>query len=139
MTKYLKFLVVLEVIGYVIYIFFVIFGQLNFPFVFTFIQFAIVTMTFITTTVILSSIIEVREAVFNPKTANLDKTVNTGHLRGDINLNRQSTTMNILEKGGTMIEQNSITKKWTCSCGFNNTTSSKECLSCTKPRMDSSR
>ena len=81
-------------------------------------------MTFITTTVILSSIIEVREVVFNPKTANTEKTFNTGHLRGDINLNGQSTTMNILEKGGTMIEQNSITKKWTCSCGFNNPTSS---------------
>lgn len=139
MTNYLRFLIVLEVIGYVFYIFFVIFGQLEFPFIFTLIQFVIVTITFITTTVILASIIEVREAVFNPKKVFLENNPNSDPLRGDIKLKRQSTTMNILEKGGTLIEQNSITKKWTCSCGFNNPTSSKECLACTKPRLDLKR
>ncbi len=139
MSSYLKFLVVIEIIAYMIYLLLVVFGQLNLPIVPTLIHFVIVTMTFITTTVILSSIIEVREAVFNPKKVISEKNLNTDPLRGDININLQSTTMNILERGGTMIEQNSITKKWTCSCGFNNSTSSKECMSCTKPRINSNR
>jgi hypothetical protein len=43
-------------------------------------------------------------------------------------------TTNILEKGGTLIEQNSQTKKWICLCGFHNPTSSMECLFCSKSR-----
>jgi hypothetical protein len=139
MTNYLRFLVIIEVLVYVIYIFVNIFGQFDLPFIIFLIQFGIVTITFITTIVILSSIIEVRDVVFKSKNPNLVKTPTTDYLRGDINLSRQSTTMNILETGGRLIEENSITIKWTCSCGFNNPTSSKECLSCTKPRINSNR
>ena len=138
MTGYLKFLATMEAIGYVIYLFLLIFGQFELPNWLALTQFLIVTFSFITTEVILVSIIDVRQAVFK---RNQDIPV---ALRSKPNpyLETQPTgtgTTNILEKGATLIEQNNMTKKWICSCGLHNPTSSYECLSCTKRRPFTNR
>ena len=138
MTNYLRLIAMIEVIVYLIYLFLFIFGQLNLPNGIAFVSFLIITFSFITSEVILASIIEVRDVVFN-RYQDLQETLQNKSKPSRLSDMTSQGTTNILEKGGTLIEQNSITKKWTCSCGFNNTTSSKECLSCTKPRMDSSR
>jgi hypothetical protein len=138
MTGYLKFIATMEAIGYVIYLFLLIFGQFDLSNWLALTQFLIVTFLFFTSEVILVSIIEVREAVFD---RNQDIPV---ALRSKPNpyLETQPTgtgTTNTLEKGGTLIEQNSMTKKWICSCGLHNPTSSYECLSCTKRRPFTNR
>ncbi len=133
MTAYLRFIATLEVIAYVIYLFLLIFGQFDLPSVLALISFLLVTFSFITTEVILGSIIEVREAVFG-RGEGIPEALRTKpnpYLDGD---STPKGTTNILEKGGTLIEQNSQTMKWVCSCGFHNPTSSYECLSCTKHR-----
>jgi hypothetical protein len=138
MTGYLRFLASIEAIGYAIYLFLLMFGQLNLPNGLVFVSFLVVTFSVITSEVILISIIQLREAVFD---RNQDIPV---ALRSKPNqfLETQPTgtgTTNILEKGGTLIEQNSMTKKWICSCGLHNPTSSYECLSCTKRRPFTNR
>jgi hypothetical protein len=138
MTGYLKFIATMEAIGYVIYLFLLIFGQFDLSNWLALTQFLIVTFLFFTSEVILVSIIEVREAVFD---RNQDIPV---ALRSKPNpyLETQPTgtgTTNTLEKGGSLIEQNSMTKKWICSCGLHNPTSSYECLSCTKRRPFTNR
>jgi hypothetical protein len=132
-TAYLRFIATLEVIAYVIYLFLLIFGQFDLPGILALISFLLVTFSFITTEVILGSIIEVREAVFG-RGEGIPEALRTKpnpYLEGETT---SKGTTNILEKGGTLIEQNTQTKKWVCSCGFHNSTSSYECLSCTKHR-----
>lgn len=129
MTGYLKFLAMIEAIAYVIYLLLFFFGQFNLPYALKYLELIIlliVTFSFITTEVILGSIIEVREAVFGVSKENYNLNV-----EGE---RKPSGTANILEKGGSLIEQNSLTKKWICPCGFHNPTSSNECLSCSKRR-----
>jgi hypothetical protein len=138
MTGYLKFLATMEAIGYVIYLFLLIFGQFDLPNWLALTQFLVVTFSFITSEVILGSIIEVREAVFD-RNQDIPEALRS---KPNPYLETQPTgtgTTNILEKGGTLIEQNSMTKKWICSCGLHNPTSSYECLSCTKRRPFTNR
>lgn len=133
MTGYLKFVATIEAVGYFIYIFFLIFGQINLPVGLAWISFLIVTFTFITSEVILGSIIDLREEVFNRNQSVQETVPAKSNLYSEYQPNPKEST-NILERGGTLIEENEMIKKWTCSCGFNNPTSSQECLSCTKRR-----
>jgi hypothetical protein len=133
MTVYLKFLATIEAIGYVIYLFLLMFGQMNMPSGLVFVSFLVVTFSVVTSEVILISIIELREAVFdrNQDIPEALRTKPNPYLEGQPS---NKGTTNILEKGGTLIEENEMIKKWICSCGFHNPTSSLECLSCTKRR-----
>jgi hypothetical protein len=133
MDGYLKFIAMIEAIGYFIYFFLFFSGQIDLPGDFAWISFLLVTFTFITSEVILASIIEVREAVFNRYQGGREPLSTKSKPYSDSQQSQQGTT-NILEKGGTLIEENEMIKKWTCSCGFHNPTSSQECLSCTKRR-----
>jgi hypothetical protein len=138
MTGYLKFIAALGAIAYVIYLFLFMLGQSDLPTGIAFISFLLVTFSFITSEVILISIIELRETVLHHH-QDIPEPLRT---KPNPYLETQPTgtgTTNILEKGGTLIEQNSMTKKWICSCGLHNPMSSYECLSCTKRRPFTNR
>jgi hypothetical protein len=108
MTGYLKFLVLIESLAYFLYLLFFLFprGSFNFSGIENLTYFVLVTFGFVTSIVILLSIIDVREAVFN---------------------------QGVLSDGHQRLFQTKIPSgQWTCTCGFSNPQSQKMCLSCGK-------
>jgi hypothetical protein len=140
MTGILKFALVLQVIGYIIYLIVSLIGGIDYPSGYDFIVFIAVTFGFLLNIAILGSIIELRERFLDSSsspTYTNRSTTNSSSRTGSYvpptfpSVNRESST-NIMKSGTFLIQEHETNHGWTCDCGIKNQSGAAACIGCGK-------
>jgi hypothetical protein len=143
MTGILKFALFLQIVGYIIYFFTFILSLGN-----SYNQGGILLLTFLIVTVgffivfaMLASIIELRERFLDGSSSSSSSTYRssntssqnrTGYVPPTFPNSNRSGSFNIMQSGGSLIEDNQMNTGWTCDCGIKNQSGTKECINCGK-------
>jgi hypothetical protein len=138
-TGILKFALVLQVIGYIIYMFsfFISMGNTSGQSGTLFIIFLVTTIGFVIGLAILVSIIELRERFLDGSSSSYYASSTTSLRKTDyvpptFPKSRTTGSFNIMESGGSLIEENQMNNGWTCECGIKNQSGTFSCINCGK-------
>jgi hypothetical protein len=123
MTTFLKIILGIQIIAYLIYIVTAFINTARLPFQLNLTIFLSVTFSFIFSFVILSTLIELREVVLD----NREKASRQPLFSQD-----QSTSKVDIELAKRVIEENNY---WNCSCGIKNPAGASSCPSCGKNKQ----